>query len=329
MAIYNTSIRVVRIERTLYQELTCCPDIVGQVGRIYEHGFDIVRKDGRFIHFRNGKWLHAPFGVVLDEPVKIWVTNVSLREGDVFVRKGQVLLRLGENGCGIHVHPTCVVDLKKRLCPSRLSDDTLLCWIRVLADTIVNHGTFEGMGGTLRLLEQQLPGIVSKTSVEVSPWSKHALVPVKKLVQSVIDEDLEQFCTAWGLLVGLGPGLTPAGDDFLAGFMAAHTVFSSSFGRLRDDHHLSGLVGRAKFGTTAVAYQFLRCAVEGMFSEILYAALSNLLMLRCCGETEDRLDVDHNGTDRIEYFLRWGHSSGTDTLTGVVFGLWSMLQARG
>jgi len=142
---------------------------------------------------------------------------------------------------------------------------------------------------------------------------------VKKLILSVIHEDLDGFGLAWETLLGLGPGLTPAADDFLVGFLAAHKLFSSPFGeRLGDDGVKTRLEERARIKTVPTSSQFLKCALEGIFSEILYLAFDDLIS-----------SAENGGREQIEYFLKWGHSSGADTLTGVVFGLWSMIPPGG
>lgn len=76
------------------------------------------------------------------------------------------------------------------------------------------------------------------------------------------------------VLLGLGPGLTPSGDDFLAGAMAALRGFG------RED--LADEVWRAIEtagieATTSVSYAHLRSAARGMLGEDLHGLLGAIL----------------------------------------------------
>ena len=318
-------VQIIRIEKTLFRELVGCPSFLGKVGQIYRNGFDIVREDGRFIHFRAGKWLHAPFGAILDRPIREWVEETLLEEEDLFYRQGQWLVRKPENGCSIRLEPTHALDLKRTIRPSPPDSETLRAWIQCLAEEILRWGKFQGIAGTLTLLKEELPGIFSHRLIPQSFWSRNAARRVMAFVQSAISRDLEAFERAWETLLGLGPGLTPACDDFLVGFLAVHKVFSSSFNDELEDYELKRRLREgARMKTVPIAYQFLTYALDGVFSEILYSALDDLAIPGHREDGDRHVHPERNGTQPIEYFLKWGHSSGTDTLTGAIFGFWTI-----
>lgn len=106
-------------------------------------------------------------------------------------------------------------------------------------------------------------------------------------------------------LVGLGPGLTPSGDDVLVGMEAAlHAL----------DHPMAGFladaVGDAPARTTAVSATLLRHAAVGEFSERLHELLAALL----------GPDPAADGP-AIEVAAAWGATSGLDCIVGVLTGL--------
>jgi hypothetical protein len=311
---FRDTAQILRIEQRLYRELLNCSGIFGKVGQIYPNGFDIIREDELIIHFREGTWLHSPFGAVIDQPISKWVERVYLKEGDVFERMGGLLQRKTRGGCFIQLNPHHTVDLKRTLCFRPPEREILLSEIQLLSEEIFKWSRFEGMAGTLSILAEELPSLPFVSMIPMSFWSRHALPRVRKLISSVICEDLCDFGSAWEELLGLGPGLTPSADDFLVGFLASHKLFSSPFGRtLADDDVKKSLEERARIKTVPTSFGFLKCALEGIFSEILYLVFDDLR-----SRPED-------GRKQIEYFLKWGHSSGADTLTGVVFGLWTMI----
>jgi hypothetical protein len=111
-------------------------------------------------------------------------------------------------------------------------------------------------------------------------------------------------------LVGLGPGLTPAGDDFLCGFVAAaHCRCAARPARSRLLAHLTEAVRDLLGQTTDISAAFLRGAFAGRFSRPL-AALAEA----CAGSPGSDLD------GAILRLAAIGHSSGLDAATGFFYG---------
>jgi hypothetical protein len=106
-------------------------------------------------------------------------------------------------------------------------------------------------------------------------------------------------------LVGLGPGLTPSGDDFLCGFVAA--------ARARHPALLGPLEAAAVPAlprTTALSAFLVRSAFRGFWP----APLVDLGDALARGEEPAALEA-------LEALCRLGHSSGADLATGFLAGL--------
>jgi hypothetical protein len=83
----------------------------------------------------------------------------------------------------------------------------------------------------------------------------------------------DELATAARGLCGLGPGLTPAGDDWLAGWLLAQ-YFSAAPASLQD---LRGLIiENAATRTTTLSRAFLECAAAGEADEDWHALFSAL-----------------------------------------------------
>lgn len=102
--------------------------------------------------------------------------------------------------------------------------------------------------------------------------------------------------------IGLGPGLTPSGDDFLCGVLAglrlcfpAGHPFATA---------LSKAVSCHLSDTNDISAAFLRCALNGQFSQ----AVISLTALPPADEL-------------TRSFRAIGHSSGIDTLCGIYYAL--------
>ncbi|BDF04462.1 DUF2877 domain-containing protein [[Clostridium] hylemonae] len=103
-------------------------------------------------------------------------------------------------------------------------------------------------------------------------------------------------------LIGLGIGLTPSGDDFLCGILAALTLCG------QDAHPFARalaiqLEGRLS-DTNDISRTFLHCALQNQFSQ----AVCSLPHLPPADEI-------------LRNFSAVGHSSGTDTLCGILYAL--------
>ena len=102
-------------------------------------------------------------------------------------------------------------------------------------------------------------------------------------------------------LIGLGEGLTPSGDDFLCGMLAALQTIATE-AALNFRFSLSEKLSDALTKTNDISAAFLRSAIEGQFSKAV------ILLV----EGADKQTVVNN-------FSAIGHSSGADTLSGYIF----------
>jgi hypothetical protein len=104
-------------------------------------------------------------------------------------------------------------------------------------------------------------------------------------------------------LLGVGPGLTPAGDDVLAGLLVGLWSFGQSAGPLR----LAVLAGLAA-GTTDLSAALLRCAARGES----IPQVNQLLRTMSGSAWGGRLD------QAMDELARVGHTSGTALAIGVL-----------
>jgi hypothetical protein len=72
--------------------------------------------------------------------------------------------------------------------------------------------------------------------------------------------------------IGLGPGFTPSGDDFLTGFIGASRCFSA--GAFTDE--VGAYLRRLIHRTTLPSFFMLKAALDGCFCEALSDLLASL-----------------------------------------------------
>lgn len=109
-------------------------------------------------------------------------------------------------------------------------------------------------------------------------------------------------------LIGVGEGLTPSGDDFICGMLAAqYYLRGHSHADELKNHLISQITPRIN-ATTIISKEFLVYACEGKFSQMV----KNVLL-----KSQEEIDV----TSEIIKIRDIGHTSGIDFLTGLYFGL--------
>lgn len=117
-------------------------------------------------------------------------------------------------------------------------------------------------------------------------------------------------------LIGLGPGLTPSGDDFLTGLFTIFNMKNSPFYPYRS--FCEDVLKKAKTLTNDISYMTLKKAAIGKVRESIISLLNALLF-----ENDEDLNLSLNK------LLNIGSSSGTDIALGIVFGMEANIRAGG
>lgn len=115
-------------------------------------------------------------------------------------------------------------------------------------------------------------------------------------------ENLSVTLLQW---LGAGPGLTPSGDDFLTGILAADSLYPIACEEFKDEINRLSNLGY----TTDIAKNQLQCALEGLFS----SSWIGFLTAYHKGDEEEK----KKNFNRI---LSYGHTSGSDMFAGFCMG---------
>jgi len=120
-------------------------------------------------------------------------------------------------------------------------------------------------------------------------------------------------------LVGLGEGSTPAGDDFLVGYIAGLMASAGAFEpRIRFVSALCEQLKASVSRTPRVSAMYLEAAAEGQVSERLYT----VAMCIAAGTDEERV------IGAVRAALAVGHSSGASGVLGMVIGCTAWRKSR-
>jgi hypothetical protein len=132
-----------------------------------------------------------------------------------------------------------------------------------------------------------------------------------ELATACAADDPARAAVAARMLVGLGPGLTPAGDDFTGGVFFARARLARA-----------GVIDADAWGAAASA---VKTAAPRLTHRIGATLLSDLLIGEGWAPLHDLASGLENGDDAVALdaarrLVRLGHSSGWDLLAGFVAG---------
>lgn len=153
-----------------------------------------------------------------------------------------------------------------------------------------------------------------KQLLQETPLSHMAMPKLRLLVQASWGKNIAGIIEATRGLAGLGPGLTPSGDDVLSGFAAIMELLSPQLCLdSQSRKHIASIIATvAKPRTTHLSAVLLEHASRGEVAE-QFGTL--LLTLRLPAEEGEAV---LKAADRA---LAFGASSGGDTLLGMLLGL--------
>lgn len=132
-----------------------------------------------------------------------------------------------------------------------------------------------------------------------------AVAAMQDLGAAISRRDRAAAATAARGLIGLGAGLTPAGDDIITGAEAALRALGHPLAGFTD-----GVLADVASRTTDVAAAMLRHGARGAFAERVHRLVRAILI--------DELDPV---SDPLRGAADWGATSGSDTLAGIVLAL--------
>lgn len=142
----------------------------------------------------------------------------------------------------------------------------------------------EGLGGLVVDAHNVLSGHAQPALEAIDRW----------LVGNALDEDAQA-------LIGLGPGLTPSGDDYFGGVLIA----LHQFGRQPQAHSLWRWLKPRLSRTSDISAAHLEAAASGEGHEVLHRCIEALCLVQ----------ADWDGA--LAALDKVGHCSGWDSLAGV------------
>ena len=187
--------------------------------------------------------------------------------------------------------------------------------LRVLRDVIYECTSRGGLVPLLERVELGGPVNLFLNPLETS-FSEKARPNIERLMWGLYWGDREMFSTNAQTILGLGPGLTPSCDDFLAGLMISLNRGVKVV--LKDEkvffEFLKGVFaeisGESKAKTTIYSQAFLNLARKGEGNDIVVRLVHSLLT-----------DHEDNVASYSRALIEMGETSGADIAIGIYYGI--------
>jgi len=284
----------------------------GVIHSVFRRACNISLNNDAFITLLPASSANLPQGIRLATPPGFSFTDHLQQDQPVGCRAG--VIRIGGSNLSIDLRPASrwQADLA-RLSFDLEQPDTGRAWHVAWQELWDYRQPERGAFKPERLLLQsQAAGRSSKLRFLVDPLSAEILTLLKGTHQLQVD----QAAMVLEPLVGLGPGLTPAGDDFIIGYLAGlWSAVGFDPARLQFLSALGIRIDRAAAATNDISRAYLRCATAGDVSETLAA------LARAIAQGQDPARLRQVSRSALEI----GDTSGAAAVLGLLIGITAFL----
>ena len=278
----------------------------GKVHSVFDHTVNIVSPDEGLVTIA--------CKMVDDSPINLKVDSIRFREMDrpteglpVVVKDGSIIIGNCFSVTGFTEVPTW---RPKITLPPEVKADRILEAVQMAADMVDVYGQPEGFKPLIPYILGLVHSEPERTPIRgLNPFAEMALPHVEGMITRFELGDTEGAAEEASRLIGLGPGLTPSGDDFLCGLLGTLSLVSPFLGEQEKDVGdlkrtvMSSINGR----TNSISHEYLKQYARGKPS----GSTSNVIQGLLDG-------VESSIEDSIMSLCQVGHSSGTDIALGVM-----------
>jgi hypothetical protein len=185
--------------------------------------------------------------------------------------------------------------------------------VRQLFNAVQSLDCGDSLGQVIPLVRAISDGGDATGVSSSSPLITLAFPPISEIARACRVRDMTRAVKAGRALVGLGPGLTPSGDDFLGGlFFVAHHLQVTYREELDWNRQpIDNLVSWARTQTNPISHSILCDHAHGHAAEPLHDLVAAMLT----GKDLDAILMD------VRRLLEIGSTSGWDMFAGTMTGL--------
>jgi hypothetical protein len=275
---------------------------------VFPHACNLRLEDGVLLTLLPSENSNVPMGIRVDG-VALLATLPQVRVGQAAACRGGVL-RIGETELAIDLRAASRWHIDLVALQVDLRRPEVACAWTVAWRELAAHRCSDGFSAMITpvFAAARAP----HTSVTQAILGQLGDQAVRALLEATHDRLLTDAIIAMRPMIGLGPGLTPSGDDFLVGFLAGlWTTAGNEPARLRFLNAASSWLCRAAEGrTNSISHAYLESAARGHVSEPIATLAQQVSLAQDVGgvrvATQAAMSV--------------GHTSGAAGTLGLLLG---------
>jgi hypothetical protein len=289
---------------------------IGVVHSIFRRVINITALENRLITVVGQEVGQGPLNILVDIPGSLDLLTIGINKGDTVSQVDDTIV-IGENVLVISTQSAELWRPNRNFQTNLQSIRHIITNIEYLSDFALNFGHLNGLGELIPFTH--IHGLKDSETKKLGLVSQIALPHISSLLKAIKSSHTQEIKRNIESLVGLGPGLTPAGDDMLLGLMVSMLYLSENFKEKSIDVKKinEDIISVISGKTTTISEEFLREASVGNANEAV-ASLMECLLTSKSGELENS----------IRKVLNVGGTSGTDTVFGVILGSYLMLAEK-
>lgn len=279
----------------------------GVIHSIFQHACNVSLASASLLTLVSSEKGNLSQGIRLRTPPKFTFLNQFLVGQLVACRGGILRISGSELSVDLRTASLWHIDLKG-LRVDLHQRDTAHAWAVAWLE-LGKHRRGNGISAMIEAIPVAKQNLV--TSPEIKTLVEKAAQTVPALIDATRNFQVDGAITAISPLIGLGPGLTPSGDDFIVGYLAGlWSTAGSDSSRLRFMSSLGSWLSQAADGTNAISRTYMKSAVNGNVSEPITALAQRI------GQAKSMDGV----REATRTALQVGNTSGTDGVLGLLLG---------
>ncbi|MGH7146777.1 MAG: DUF2877 domain-containing protein [Nitrospiraceae bacterium] len=279
----------------------------GVIHSVFHHACNVSLESKVLLTLVSSEKGNLSHGICLRTPPKFTFLH-QFRVGQPVACRGGILRVSGSDlSADLRTASLWHIDLKG-LRIDLYQRDTAQAWAVAWLE-LGKHRHRNGLSAMIAVLSPSRQNSVTSLGIRALVGRTIESVPV--LMDATRNLQVDNVITAIRPLIGLGPGLTPSGDDFIVGYLAGlWSAGGSDPSRLRFMSSLGTWLSQAAAGTNAISRTYIKSAVNGNCSEPIAILAQRIGLARSVDSVREATRTA----------LQVGSTSGTDGVLGLLLG---------
>lgn len=278
----------------------------GTIHSIFHHACNVSLKGDAVLTLVSSEKSNPAQGIRLRTPPRFTFLN-QFQVGQPLACRGGIL-RISGSDLSIDLRTASLwhIDLKGIRIDLH-QPDMAQAW-GVAWQELQKHRSESGLSAMITGIPEpsQHPGILP-----IQTLGERAVQTVPVLIDATSHLQVDTAINAVSPLIGLGPGLTPSGDDFIVGYLAGlWSTAGNHSTRLRFMSSLGSWLSQAADDTNSISRTYMKSAVNGNVSEPIATVAQRI------GQAKSMDGV----REATRIALQVGNTSGTDGVLGLLLG---------